>query len=239
MLRLPMRLPLLVFINLFTLNVYAATWYEATHLDLFAKSAQGNESPAHWLFTVPDQHNLSLEMDLRTPKVIKGKMMLILGRVILTQGLHTNASDVSSELEGPLLMYQLSIEVLQRAFPAGPDGMLKKHQVIKQENLKEAIVVKTKNATGRFDPPLQIQGMLNRKPDMSVDFELFFRFFRQGQAQELRLYGNWQKSRPSPRFAHTMKLDKWSLYSLDKTQYKKPNTLGELQRMILQAEAKP
>lgn len=234
------RFPIFIFTLFFSLPCIAySNWYEATKLDLYAKSATGDEAPAHWRFTVPNQHNLSLEMDLRAPKSVKGRMMLVLGRVILSQGIqfsgHQQAQD---ELEGPILMYQLTIEVLQRSFPLGPQG-IRQREIIRQENIKRAIKVKTANGFGEFGPPINIQGMLSKKKNNSVDFELFFSFYRQNRQEKLRLYGNWNKPVPAPKFSQTMKLHTWSLYNIGKTKFKKPNTLGELHSLILHAEANP
>lgn len=189
------------------------TWYDAKRARLGLRE-QDVADYSDWLFTIPDPLNLSVQIDQKHgDETTSGTVMLVSGRLMMTKGLDMNPGYEIDLLDGPILIYQLAINLLDKAFPTGPATIVAEHGVDRTEEA-EGIHVATMSASGQFQPPWTLTGKVSRASDESISFDLAFTFPAGGENRTWHLSGLWENPVVVPDFDDSMSLEEWNIHSL-------------------------
>jgi hypothetical protein len=191
----------------------ASSWYKAKRANLRLEEDDGAKY-ADWLFTIPNQQNLSIKIDQKYPNAnMQGDIMLVSGRLMITKGLDLKPGYEIDAIDGPILMYQLAISLLDQAFPKGPSSVVNEHKINKHEK-DRSIRIATMSASGQFAPPWSISGNVKRENDEMVTYDLIFTFTTGDKERTWKLSGFWENPKITPGFDEVMKIEGWEIHSL-------------------------
>jgi hypothetical protein len=162
-----------------------------------------------------ERRDFLLDVQLRDPEPMRGKVGLVGGRVMIVRGLKLAPGAEIDAMDGPVLSMRLAITVLARLFPDGPHTVLGLQRVTRDEDV--GIQFATPSASGSIGAPWRVSGSVeNYKTDV-VNFDLRLtvpaRTGAKGATGNIRLKGRLSK-RTGPVFRDDMPLEGWSLYTL-------------------------
>lgn len=214
-------------------------WYEANRLELHFESA-GDE--ADWLFELASgsEYRITLEERFGEAKA-SGVIMVLDGRVMLTRGLELEPENATGSLDAAALVQQLTLKLLQHAYPGGPDQVLGVEAFrVRREHLY--ITAATSRASTEFAPPWMATGQVDNGNFDWVDFELEF----EAPDVDYRAVfaGRWEELPEPVVFPDTMVIEDWQIWPLapqPDPAYLKPGwtardmriiTLGDLRRIM-------
>ncbi len=226
-------------------------WYEATKTHLRVEE-EGYQYYSDWVFTIPDQLNISIEIDQQYDETInQGVAMIVSGRMMLSKGIDLKPGYEIDVIDGPILMYQLLISLLDQSIPEGPSQVRENHTINKNEEEK-SIKIATTSASGNFLPPWTINGTINRENPYKINYKLQFSFSGGDKKRKFYLSGYWSKPKVAPMFDDSLKLEGWNMHSLGPIIIKQENgtiydygaskkelsirTLGELKSYMQEQE---
>ena len=126
-------------------------------------STEASTDFARWLFSMPDEHSLSIDFESNSQGQHEaGRILLVAGRVMLTKGFSPPKGYEIDALDLPVLNYRLAITLLSQAFPLGPDKFTGKQAIVLEEK-KRSIQVATISAGGRLPAPWKLTGEMRRR----------------------------------------------------------------------------
>lgn len=138
-------------------------------------------------------------------------MLVIGGRALLMKDVAHERGEEIDALDGPLLLHQLAVVLLDQAFPDGPRSV-GASAPIKIKQLERAIHVATPSADLRLVAPWTLSGTARRSGD-SVDYDLELVFNGDGSETSMRLTGLWRAS-PAAALDDRMMLQGWTVFWL-------------------------
>ncbi len=229
-------------------------WYKANRID-FKISEESSKDFDSIKFELADNRDVLLTTsNNRKGEKNVGRILLVSGRVMLSKDMDLKRGYEIDALDGPSLMYQLVVSLLDQAFPEGPAGASGGKDVT-VTGKKLGIKVATMSAGGLYGPPWNLNASLQKAGADHFNFNLLFSF---GNSQErprgvkLRLIGSWEKTAPSPHFPDDMSLEGWTPYSIGPFTQKtdrgtildfgaqpwqaKSSALGDLRKAIAEEE---
>ena len=226
-------------------------WYSANGATIRLQDPSTRDHAA-WTFSFPESMSMSIDTESRHEgKATKGKILLIGGRVMLTNGLELEEGYEIDALDGAVLFYQLVISLLSQAFADGPEKF-KDTTAVDVADDKRGIKIATSSASGFFGPPWKLKGALNRKSPDVIAFSLDFDFPVENSRRIFMLTGEWKRTVPSPVLDPTLSLEGWKAYALGPISIKQDGasildygaqatptalrTLGELQESLRKNE---
>jgi len=229
----------------------ASPWQGAHAADLRLQWSEPRDY-MRWTFTFASDQDLLIETESREgDEVERGKIMLVGGRAMLTQGLELEPQYAIDAMDSPILMYDLVISLLDQAIPEGPEHLLGERSVAITET-NRAIRVATPSASGRYEAPWTASGTIRRADAVTVAYSMSFTFDVEDQPQTIMLDGTWRKGAQAPVLDEHMNIEGWTLYGLGAKAIRQENatifdygadaspvlirTLGELQGAIERAE---
>jgi hypothetical protein len=101
----------------------------------------------------------------------KGKILMIGGRVMATQGPITESGYEIDALDGAILQLQLVTKLLGRALPDGP-ATITSSQHLDYSDLKTGVQIATPSADGMIQPPWRVVGELKHPQSDVIEFDL-------------------------------------------------------------------
>jgi hypothetical protein len=204
---------------------------------------------ANWVFEIgPGAQELRLAKDERHGTTsVRGTLLVLGGAAMLSRGIELTPGEETEAVGGPALILELSLRVLERAFPQGPESVGKKSRFALREE-HQAIQLVSPLSGGAFQAPWTARGWAGRAADGAVSFR--FRLVS-GSARRpegdyrVRVTGSWRRLDPPPRSPDDMPLAGWDIHLLgvrptrDEGAQPDPRalderyqTLGELRRAI-------
>ena len=162
--------------------------------------------------TLHGGHDLSVEFTSIPPKGARGRIVVVDGRALLMRDVQHEAGYEIDALDGPVLMAQLVVTLLDQAFPAGPSSVLTSHPVqVKQKT--RAIRIATQSASARFDAPWVLTGTVRRRAQR-VEYDLRFSARTSEGPYSFKARGLWQKEPNPASLDESMPLDGWTVHWL-------------------------
>jgi hypothetical protein len=141
-----------------------------------------------------------------------GRMIVLAGRALLMKDVpHERGYEIDA-LDGPALLHQLVVTLLDQAFPGGPMSVGASAPV-KMQQPARAIQVSTPSADLRLAAPWSLSGTAHRSGD-SIDYDLEFVFDVEGSKVAMLLAGSWQKASTAPALDDQMTLEGWMVFWL-------------------------
>lgn len=121
-----------------------------------------------------DKETNDIQVDVETSqagKVVKGKILMIGGRVMAVQGPIVEPGYEIDALDGAVLELQLVIKLLGRVLPNGPTA-LRSAQIIDYSDVTTGIQIATPSAEGMIQPPWHVVGEVKPAEGSSIRYEL-------------------------------------------------------------------
>jgi len=169
---------------------------------------------AQWRFERSTTDDILLErQENRAGRIEAGSFLLIDGALIVRDTRLEPGKELDA-VNGPLLMLQLVLQLLERSVPAGPSQLTRELRVDLAEH-KRAIAVTGIGADGEFAAPWRLTGSVGPAGKGIVKFELEFSSAARGPAgarYQTSIAGIWQNTPPAVVFQDSMSLRGWQVY---------------------------
>jgi len=161
----------------------------------------------------------------------RGTIIVVGGRAMLMKDVQHESGYEIDALDGPVLMHQLVMTLLDQAFPNGPTsvGASVPIKIVQKER---AIRIATPSAGGRLEAPWTLTGTARRSGDR-IEYDLQFAFTAQRSTRSLGFTGFWERAPAAPALDDHMSLDGWTVLWLT------PMTSTSQQGTIFDYGAKP
>ncbi len=162
--------------------------------------------------------DLQISLDQKeSGKSVSGQLVMIGGRILATKGLMLDEGYEIDAVDGPLLYVQLTIRLLGRAFPEGPDS-LRGLQPVKLTESREDLQIATPSASGDFPAPWSVDGTATKDKSGAVHFDLRFVSTAPSDGKpsklSVRLKGSMERARSDLALRDDMPLDGWKVYGV-------------------------
>ena len=158
-----------------------------------------------------------LDVQLRDPELVRGKVGLVGGRMMIVQGLNLTRGAEIDAMDGPILSMRLALTVLERLFPDGP-ASIKGLTNVNHKDDDVAIRFATPSASGQIPAPWSATGKVENYNQGVVNFDLVLTLPAANPAAKAPLGKMTLKgrlsSRTQPVFRDDMPLAGWGIYSL-------------------------
>lgn len=169
---------------------------------------------AQWRFERSTAGDIFLErQENRAGKIEAGAFLLIDGALIVRDTRLEPGKELDA-MNGPLLMLQLVLQLLERSVPGGPSKLTHDMRVDVSEPSR-AIAVTGVGADGEFAAPWRLTGNVGPAGKGIVKFELEFSSSIRGQSgarYATGIAGVWQNAPPAVVFQDSMNLRGWQVY---------------------------
>jgi hypothetical protein len=178
-----------------------------------------------------DKEALDIQIDVENSdgrKISKGKILMIGGRVMATQGPVTEPGSEIDALDAAVLRQQLVTRLLGEALPNGP-GEGQGVRKIDFKNEKAGIQFATPSAQGFIAPPWRVRGDIKIVAHGAIEYELALtsgtkgRALDQGGEYAANFTGRLSKI-ATAKIDDTMLLDEWSVFGLGVQTRKEGNS---------------
>jgi hypothetical protein len=184
-------------------------WYLANRLTVHFASADGQ---ADWLYELASGSEYRITLDERLgAEPVKGTIMVIGGRVMITHGLELELGSATDSLDAPALVQQLALKLLQHVYPRGRDQVPGVEDFrVRREHLY--LTAATSRASTEFAPPWMVTGTVDNSNFDWVDFDLTF------EAPDVdytaRFSGRWEQLPDPLNFPDTTIIEDWQVWPL-------------------------
>lgn len=227
-------------------------WYEAGHVLLGVTEPAVGVSGA-WQFDRAGNGDIRIvKEEQRLGTAINGSLMVICSdAALLTRDLTPVRGRELRELDGPVLLLQLALRLLERGVPQGPQAVTGATALDLRESTNAIRVRRGAMASSEFLPPWHLRGKAVRIAPNQIRYEMKFAYSplaAKDRQFEMELVGLWQKDSRLPVFEHEMAIGDWQVYRMDAVsknvagnllidqiavlQPRRFKTLGELRSMI-------
>lgn len=172
---------------------------------------------AQWRFERAGNGDIFLEkQENRAGRMEAGALLLIGTGALLVRDMRLEPGKELDAVNGPLLMLQLVLRLLERAVPGGPSTITKNMQLEISERSRSLFVTGI-GADGEFVAPWTLRGTVGPAGKGSVKFELEFVSTvprRANVRYESSIAGVWENSAPPIVFPDAMGLRGWQVYRI-------------------------
>jgi len=121
-----------------------------------------------------DKETNDIQVNVETSeagKVVKGKLLMISGRVMAVQGPIVEPGYEIDAMDGAVLELQLVIKLLGRVLPNGPSAV-RSAQIIDYTDVKTGIKIATPSAEGMIQPPWHVVGEVKPAEAGAIKYQL-------------------------------------------------------------------
>ncbi len=208
----------------------ASAWARGNHV-LLGVTQQRIGFSAQWRFQRSASGDVLLELEeMRAGRARAGALLLVSNAVLLARDITLARGRELDAFNGPLLMLQLALRLLERAAPGGPES-IRRNTAIDLVERERALEVSGLGANGEFFAPWQVRGTLAPGGDGRIAFEIEFvsaSHARNGLPYETRIAGIWQNASPPVQLPDAMALHGWRGFRIKPTvrSHGEINTLG-------------
>lgn len=186
---------------------------------------------AQWLFERSDSGDIQLQLEEERRGVrTAGTLLLVGSGALAVRDLRLERGRELDTINGPLLMLQAVLKLLERAVPGGPGAVTQDIRIGLSEP-NAGIKVSALGAEGEFFAPWSVQGVIGPAGKGRVRFELEFRSSSRGRSStpyESSIAGIWHNAAPRIALSDGMSLRGWRVHQV--RQVVKPrgnfNTVG-------------
>jgi hypothetical protein len=167
---------------------------------------------AQWRFQRSAHGDIVLDLEeSRTGQMRAGALMLVSNGALLARDVPLQRGRELDSFNGPLLMLQLVLRLLERAAPAGP-ASIKRETPVELTERERAVKVSALGADGEFLPPWRVKGQIVPGADGRISFELQFVSANRAPGTapyETSIAGIWQNVAPPVQLPDAMPLRGW------------------------------
>jgi hypothetical protein len=194
-----------------------AAWYGGNLITLDAVEPKAGFK-ARWRFERTSGNDIRLVLDEQRKAGPQSGTVLIIGqKALLTRDLVlARQGGLMPAVDGPTLLLNLTLRVLERAVPDGPQS-LRRERTVSVKDDAQPLSIETPSASGTFLPPWQLTGKVRRNGE-SVEFDLLLvsrsRTDPKG-TNNTSLRGSWRnEAKTPPELPDDLALQGWSLHAI-------------------------
>ena len=198
-------------------NKPGAAWYRGNLITLDASEPKAGFK-SRWVFERTAGNDIRLVLDEQRKAGPQSGTVLIIGqKALLTRDLVlARQGALMQAVDGPTLLLNLSLRLLERAVPEGPQS-LRRERTISVKDDKQPLTIETPSAAGTFLPPWQLTGKVRRNGD-TVEFDLLLVSRSRTDPKETNntaLRGTWRNEvKKPPELPDDLSLQGWSLHAI-------------------------
>jgi hypothetical protein len=164
-----------------------------------------------------DKETDDIQIDVenrQSGSIVKGKILMIGGRVMATQGPITEPGYEIDALDGAILELQLVTKLLGRALPDGP-ATVKASRHIDYSDAKTGVQIATPSAGGLIQAPWRLVGELKRiQPDV-IEYELSFTSANgRDQSKGTVAFSGRLFNTDATKIENQLSLENWNLFGV-------------------------
>jgi hypothetical protein len=167
---------------------------------------------AQWRFQRSANGDILLELEeTRAGQARAGALLLVANGALLARDVPLARGRELDSFNGPLLMLQLVLRLLERSVPAGPES-IKRELTIAAAEPERAVKVSAMGADGEFLAPWNVKGRVGPGADGQIRFELQFVSASRdprGVPYATSIAGIWQNASPPLQLPDAMPLRGW------------------------------
>lgn len=167
---------------------------------------------AQWRFQRSAGSDIVLDLEeSRRGQMRAGSLMLVADGALLARDVPLERGRELDAFNGPLLMLQLTLRVLERAAPGGPKSIERDTKIELNERDKP-VKVSGIGADGEFFAPWSAKGSIGPAPGGQIRFELEFvstRRARSSAPYQTSIAGIWHNAPPPVQLPDSMPLRGW------------------------------
>lgn len=142
-------------------------------------------------------------------------IVLVGGQVMLIQNMELEEGYEIDAMDGPVLMLQLALTLLEKGIANGPASLPAQGSVeVQKAEPAEPIGVSTTSAGGQFPAPWRLSGTANREPGDRIAYSLDFWYTSGAEEIRVEIDGHWQRTEPRPELDPTMALSAWESFQI-------------------------
>lgn len=202
----------------------ADVWAEFNAFEI-KMSVSGQLHSAHWRGRF-DRNTNDIQVEVENSdgeKLVRGKILMVGGRVLAVQGPITEQGYEIDALDAPVLEYQLILKLLSKALPNGPEEIRGKKAVNFKEE-KEGISLATPSAGGTIPAPWRVRGEVRADSAAVVDFKLTLTSAgsKSTEIRETTFAGELSKD-ANAKIDDSISLEGWNLFGVGVQQRKTDN----------------
>lgn len=194
----------------------AGHWASGNRFLLRGTSA-GKSTRVEWRYEFAENRDLQLGVGAASPGSAKsGAIFLIDDRAMLTTGLTLTSGREIDTLGVPVLSLQLVIDLLDRAFPAGPSALHGRQPLDEADNAIP-LNVAAHGAKGFVPAPWRVTGAAERLSDTRIAFDLTLAFkpmLEDAEPQRIHFSGFWEKRPAPPALSDATKIEGWAVHRI-------------------------
>ena len=191
-------------------------WFAANRITL-KMNDEGLNYNATWNFDRGENGDFKILLnENRAGEARAGRIFMIENQALLVKDLALTESQVLPALDGPSLMLQLTLKLLKKAFPDGPQSISEDMNIDIASDGK-AIKVNTPTASANFSSPWLAKGILKKEIGDRISFDIKFNAanaINSFQSYAVHFSGVWQIDKSAAVFPDTMPLKDWQFYSI-------------------------
>lgn len=196
-----------------------AAWYEAGHA-LLGMTEPAVGVSGSWQFDRASNGDIRIvKEEQRLGTAVKGTLMVICDdSAMLTKELAPVKGREMREVDGPVLLLQLALRLLERGVPQGPQTVSGETALDVSEDYNPIRVRRGTAATSEFLPPWRLKGKVARIAPDKIRFEMKFAYSTlaaKDRQFEMDLVGLWQKDSRTAVFENAMPIADWQVYRMD------------------------
>jgi hypothetical protein len=172
---------------------------------------------AQWRFQRLDNGDIVLDMDeQRAGRPLAGSLILVGSGAVALKSFRPEQGKELDVINGPLMMLQLTLRLLERSVPAGPQSLTSDRQVAIAE---QAAGVKTGGigTDGEFFAPWSLKGTIGPGGKGLVKFDLEFSSSSHstgGKRYETAIVGIWQQTGTPLSYPDGFSLRGWRVHQI-------------------------
>ena len=224
----------------------AASW-EAKDISV-VETVPGQHGAVNTRLEVGSNADARITLDIQGgDSPIKGRILLIAGRWMLTQGFTPKPGEEIDVVDIAALNSQLVVALLSAALPKGPPAPGSPQHVLFTERTKP-IQVATTSASGDYNPPWKVEGTVSvSAAGGPATYRLSFTFTEESKPVMFQLSGSIGSPTPPISLPDSMTLAGWEIHRIGPSQEQLPDgtkldygarpqspkatTVGELRRL--------
>jgi hypothetical protein len=193
----------------------ATAWQEFNSFSLKITSQGQPDSSKYQGGFDDDTGDIDIDVEISQAGTTKhGKIMMIGGRIMATQGPITEPGYEIDALNGAILQLQLVTKLLGRAVPDGPTT-IKSSQHLDYADSKTGVQIATPSADGMIPAPWRVIGELKKRQDDGVEFDLTLSFpSRENKATTTMAFSGKLFNAVNTKIDDQMELTSWNLFGI-------------------------
>jgi hypothetical protein len=151
-------------------------------------------------------------IDIEDTPATHGRIIVLAGRALLMKDVEHETGYEIDALDGPVLMHQLAITLLDQAFPKGPSSVNGSLPISIAQKTR-AIRIATQSADGLIEAPWTLTGTAQRA-DGRIGYDLQLAFTAESSPRTIGFTGFWEKAPLATPLDDRMSLAGWTVHWL-------------------------